>query len=328
MIDSAPTIGVLLPTRNSAALLPAHLESMRPWLDLAAEVVVVDSESKDGTMEMLRAKLAHPNVKFLAHPPGLYQSWNFGIQNIRAKYIYISTVGDSITRPGLEHLRAVAEAHESDVVISKPRYINEAGAALPDEHWPIDDILSRLTFAESTALTVGQQFIFALTNTWGAILGSSASDLYRTAALRPRPFPTEFGTAGDGGWGIQNMFDVKIAVTRGRFSLFRFHEKTYSLADYRVDSLTLKFFRLAQKLTRARQAADPRIAALLAELRWPELEPAMEISFAEQDRLVSYRLKKLPWYCHPGAWQARARRNRAERAIRAIKDEILARGSS
>src|ERR1700761_342377 len=102
-------VGVLIPTRNCMALLPEHVESMRGWLDLAEEIVVVDSDSRDGTKAFLKDKLSGRNVRFFEHPPGLYESWNFGLERMTARYVYISTVGDSITRAGLEHLAETAE---------------------------------------------------------------------------------------------------------------------------------------------------------------------------------------------------------------------------
>src|SRR5580704_1102433 len=102
-------ISVLVPTRNCAQLLPRHLESMAGWLDLVEEVVVVDSFSEDGTLEMIKSRLRHPRLRILSHPPGLYQSWNHGIRHLTAKYCYISTVGDTISREGLEHLTEGAE---------------------------------------------------------------------------------------------------------------------------------------------------------------------------------------------------------------------------
>ncbi|HEX3988237.1 MAG TPA: glycosyltransferase, partial [Verrucomicrobiae bacterium] len=80
-------ISVLIPTRNCGAFVPGHIESLRPWIDLAEQVIIVDSNSTDGTVELLRAGVSHPNIKFLTHPPGLYQSWNFGIQNTASKYV-------------------------------------------------------------------------------------------------------------------------------------------------------------------------------------------------------------------------------------------------
>ena len=64
------SLGVLIPTRNSAALLPNHLRALSAWLDLADEVVVVDSFSTDGTGNMLRDGLKHPKLRIITHPPG------------------------------------------------------------------------------------------------------------------------------------------------------------------------------------------------------------------------------------------------------------------
>ena len=316
-------ISVLIPTRNCGAFVPGHIESLRPWIDLAAEVIIVDSNSTDGTVELLRSGISHPNVKFLTHPPGLYQSWNFGIQNTAAKYVYISTVGDAITREGMKHLFRAAEEFECDVVISKPNFISTEGVPMPDDRWPIDVIIERLKIDRPRLLTTIEQFLFAVTNTWGAILGSSASNLYRAQCLKDRPFPLEYGTAGDGGWGIQNIFDVSIAVTPSRFSNFRHHEKAYSLSEYPMDSLTTKLFRLAQKVVAQQKSANPALPALLERIRWPELEKALEIVPIEQTKLEEFRDKPVPWFLNPAAWQVRSTRNRAEAEINAIIAAVL-----
>src|SRR5262249_54236197 len=82
-------IPVLVPTLNCADSLPAHIDSMREWAEQVEEIVVVDSFSDDNTMAVLKESLTYPHVRFLQHPRGLYQSWNFGIQHLRAKYAYI-----------------------------------------------------------------------------------------------------------------------------------------------------------------------------------------------------------------------------------------------
>jgi glycosyltransferase involved in cell wall biosynthesis len=318
-------ISVLIPTRNCASFLDSHFESLDHWIALAEEVVVVDSDSKDGTVEFIKARLRHPRAKFLTHPPGLYQSWNYGIQNATAEFIYISTVGDSITARGLEHLHEVAEKFESDVVISKPNFVDAAGQPVGDHHWPIDEILNGLRVQEPTLLSTVEQFLFAITNAWGAILGSSASNLYRTRCLQQRPFPLQFGTSGDGGWGIQNIFQVKIAVTPERISTFRHHEKSYSLAEYYVESLALKFFRLAQEVIAQQRPHNPDLQKVLDLVQWKELEEALDIAFVEQEKLERARKQKTPWMFQPAAWSVRTNRNRARRRIREITSQVLAR---
>src|SRR5258705_8684024 len=95
------SVGVVIPTRNSMPYLPTWLEKMGHWQDLVDEIVAVDSFSTDGTAEMLRNRLRHPRVRFISHPPGLYESWNCALQRLNTKYVYIATVADTITRQGL-----------------------------------------------------------------------------------------------------------------------------------------------------------------------------------------------------------------------------------
>jgi hypothetical protein len=317
-------ISILIPTRDCGALLPGHLQSLMGWIDLAEEVVVVDSDSKDNTVELIRRGLAHPRIAFLSHPPGLYQSWNFGIQNARAKYLYIASVGDSISREGIQHLFEVAETLQSDVVISKPKFIDEGGAALPDDEWPIDEMVGGLKITRPQLLTVREQFLFATVHTWGAILGSSASDLYRADCLKQRPFSSGYGTSGDGAWGIENMFDVKIGVTPERFSTFRQHPKAYALADYHVDSLALKLFRLAQDVVARQRPGNPALPEILESVQWTELEPALAMAGLAQDELEKLRRRKTPWFLQPAAWRARLARDQARRKINQITRQVLA----
>jgi hypothetical protein len=318
-------ISVIIPTRNCGALVPGHVESLRLWIDLAQEVIVVDSRSADGTVDLLRAGISHPRIRFLTHPPGLYESWNFGIQNAAAKYIYIATVGDSITRDGVEHIFQVAEQFQSDVVISKPEFINGHGIPMADDRWPVDIIIERLGIDRPRLLATTEQFLFAVSNTWGAILGSSASDLYRADCLKARPFPVEYGTAGDGGWGIQNIFDVKIAVTPRRFSTFRRHPKAYSMAEYPMYSMPARFFQLAQTVIAQKGTTNPALPPILQEIRWSELEKALEDIPVQQAKLEAFRRKVLPWFLNPAAWRVRCARTKAERKIDSIMNAVFSR---
>ena len=114
------------------AYLPRHVEGLRTWLDMAMEVVVVDSHSTDGTLDYLRANLRHPALRFTNHPPGLYASWNHGIAQIQSKYVSIATTGETITRDGVCKLVDAAESLECDVVISKPSFCDKSGRILSE----------------------------------------------------------------------------------------------------------------------------------------------------------------------------------------------------
>lgn len=319
------SIGVVLPTLNCATLLPRHLESMKPWLDLVSEIIVVDSHSDDGTVEIIRERLSHPRLRIFFHPRGLYQSWNFGLSQLRTKYAYISTVGDSITRSGLEHLYSVAERFQCDVVASEPFFITNEGKPLPKAKWPIADVLRTLRTSEPIFMDGMKLFVFVLLYASGgaAILGSSASNLYRTKLLQDRPFPTDFGATGDGAWSVSNVFGYRLGVTPEQFSTFRHHLKACSRKERTDDNIDWELFHLAEKALRRRLAED-------VELR-REIE---RIGYADYTSLVgklpewNHRLKKLRkgkklWVFNPSAWYARAVRDHFRRQVNERRRAIL-----
>ena len=319
------SIGVVVPTLNCVSLLPGHLESMQEWLDIVSEIVVVDSHSTDGTIELLRERLKHPALRILSHPRGLYQSWNFGLSQLRTEYAYISTVGDSITRAGLEHLRVVAERLRCDVVVSTPRLIANDGTLLSDE--PMDSARSTLQITRPMYIEGMKLFMFVMLNISGNILGSSASNLYRTHLLQHHPFPTDFGAVGDRAWSAINAFDCRLGVTPEIFSTFRDHPKSYSKEEYAVEDACRKLFLLANETLRQRLASDAVLRSEAKRIGCKDFAGLVGQLVEWQHRLETLRRRKIPWIFNSAGWQARSARNRFRRLVherkRAIVNSIL-----
>jgi glycosyltransferase involved in cell wall biosynthesis len=304
-------LSVLVPTRNSMPLLPKHVESMRPWLDVAEEVVAVDSHSEDGTREFLERELKHPNVRVLSHPPGLYQSWNFGIQQCRAKYIYVSTIGDAISREGIELLVSAAERLDAEIVVSPPRMVREGR---PEERrWPVHELVGDRQLREPVVFSPFETFTFAFVNLRKAILGSSASNVYRAELLQRLPFPTDFGTAGDLGWILQHAADIHLAVLPNTVSTFLFHPKVYSKRDYAVNDFAEKCLATAREtLARATAKSDWSSAQGIASLH--ELDVAWSEYLQAKRAFKMRRIGGALWMLWPANWRAyRARENKLHR---------------
>ena len=316
-------IGVLIPTRNSAPYVPQHVADLNKWIAEAREVVVVDSFSNDGTVDLLKRGLQHPNIRYFDHPPGLYQSWNFGIQQIQSEYCYVSTVGESITSDGIQHLTQVMDRFKCDAAVSKPDFITEQGAPMTSTRWPIDDMVDTLGIREPIALEGPELFLFTLVNYREAILGSSASNLYRTKRLQALPFPLDYGTAGDGGWGLANCLKIRLGITAQKFSTFRDHPKAYTRAEYAVDQLGKKMFERICQTYREHRAADPAFAAVAKQLQVDRIIELLEARMNFQHQLEGYRHGGKLWSLNPGAWAARSKRNAKTREVAALKSEGL-----
>jgi hypothetical protein len=318
-MSDARSIGVLIPTRNCASLIPAHLDSLRAWVDLAEEIVVVDSYSKDRTVDLLQAGLSHPQVTYLTYPPGLYQSWNYGLRHLNSEYCYISTVGDSITRAGLDHLRQTMEALSADVAVSKPAFITENGRPMKAPRWPIDDLIRTQGRGEPFGLEGAALFLFALVHYREALLGSSASNLYRTSCLQENPFPTGFGTVGDGAWGLANCCKIRLGVTQKVFSTFRDHAKAYARSEYAVDELSHKLLQRILDTWSAEKEKEPLAGAIRRGAPLSEILPLLREQLGFQEQLERSRQGAWPWIFSRSAWAARVQRNRLKRKIKALK---------
>jgi len=317
-------IGVVLPTLNVRVALPEHLAHMRSWLGLVEEVVVVDSFSTDGTFELLQAELHHPRLRVFQRPPGLYQAWNYGIERLTARFAYISTVGDPITAEGLQHLAATAEDLRSDVVISRPELLDAAGRPMTDKRWPIDNLLDWCAPRQPLRVEPWRAFAATMLNVPEGILGSSASNLYRTATIQRFPFQPEYGHEADTAWAIAHALDVSWALTPRVSSKFTFHSGAGLLSVEQLAALKDSLLNLAHQTLRrypGQASPAPVPEGLLPWLR--EFPTAVENLRECQRRYDQARHRLLPWSLNPAAWRARAQRNYWRARLLEIRTQIL-----
>lgn len=221
-------LSVILPTYNCANELPEHIDSMNLWLDLADEIIAVDSDSDDATSDIIRTEINHPGLLMIQHPRGLYQSWNHAISKSNGKWIYISTIGDTITREHLEHLLTLGDSFEADVVLSQPEFIFAHGINFKKPVWPIQRMIEAHDIQKPIVLNPLVVFAYAAMWIPDSISGSSASNLYLGSHLRERLFPTEYGRVGDTAWIIRYALETRICLTNQIGSVFRFHSDGYT----------------------------------------------------------------------------------------------------
>lgn len=274
-----PDLSVVIPTLNSRQLLEPVLPQMREWSREVGEIIVVDSHSTDGTVELLRGALDASNIQFHTHPPGLYASWNFGISQATRKYLHIATAGDAISLAALRYLISVADSSAADVVVAPPLFVDEAGNPVPDPDWPIFQILNSQPDQQEILLANQELACVALFhcrpplryNCW---LGSSASNLYRTQLLQAHPFPTNAGHFGDTLFALEQAWHIKAVFCRKRCGTFILHnhtdltspEKRKWLSDVFEGAWQESFSRLLKEMALPDQAAG-LINLLLADMK-------------------------------------------------------------
>jgi hypothetical protein len=263
-MPAKPTLSVVVPTFNCAPLMERHLASMALWADLADEIIVVDSRSTDGTIDMIRERLRHPNVRIIERDRGLYASWNEGIAATSGEWVYISTAGDTIEREHLCHLLDLGERAEADVVISPPRFVDEAGRSCRDLDWPPAEIVADSRRDNPFTLSAEAAFVLTFIHCPSAILGSSASNLYRGDHLRARPFPVDFNVAGDSVWILRHAAQARLCFTPHIGSTFSVHPKESEPCREKRAELVAKLLN-EKRGSIALPGVDEKLALALAE---------------------------------------------------------------
>lgn len=263
-MPAKPTLSVVVPTYNCAPLMERHLQAMALWANLADEIIVVDSRSTDGTLDLIRAGLHHPNLRIIERDRGLYESWNEGIAATTGEWVYISTAGDTIEREHLRHLLDLGERAEADVVISPPRFVDEAGRSCRDLDWPPAEIVADSRRDHPFTLSAEAAFVLTFIHCPSAILGSSASNLYRGDHLRARPFPVDFNVAGDSVWILRHAAQARLCFTPHIGSTFSVHPKESEPCREKRAELVAKLLN-EKRGSIALPGVDERLALALAE---------------------------------------------------------------
>ena len=315
------TLGLVIPTLNSRRYLQRHVEGLMPWLDRVREIVVVDSHSTDGSVEFLRQHLPHPNLRIIQHPPGLYASWNHGISQLQTDYFIMSTTGDTISREGVESLLRCAVDGQCDIVLSKPVF-RDLQDRVREIRWPIDDIIDGLAPNGRRFLTGLEAMVYAVGRPESALLGSSASNLYRTTFFKQRPFPADWGGGGDGAWVWHHVAEARWGALAGSCSTFLIHPPQSHKKDLQPSAkhkLDEVIERSVERWVRD-GALKPEELALI---EWPKLLKAFRRYLDSKKRFDASRRRKEIWFLRPSAWMQRMARKRTRIKLLESRDDAL-----
>lgn len=217
------SLSVIFPTYECRKLIECSITSIQSWLDLADEVIIVDSHSSDSSGDFLAQSISHSNLKILKTPRGLYESWNAGIAHSTGKYIYISTAGDTIERSHLLHLLAEIEKKSADIIISVPQSLNPTNSRNWSHGWRTPSLIKSINEENILLLSKAEAFTYTFIDCPGSLMGSMASNLFRGQYLRERPFPIEYKRVGDTAWMMRYCGDCRIAISPRIGSTFLHH---------------------------------------------------------------------------------------------------------
>jgi hypothetical protein len=264
-------VSVIIPSLSSIDEAKDHLSRSSEILKTVQQIVVVDS-SPAGVIEVFRDAMVGLPAEIYARPKGLYSAWNFAIEKCEAPYIYISTIGDCLHPGGLEYLVDIAKQTQAQVVISPPRMITEGNGVDESIRWPVHDVVAALEEDGEPTVVEGPLAVMLFSSFLpSSVLGSSASNLYRSDILKANPFPESSGPQGDVVWAFKMCPHLRFAFTKNICADFKIAQ-THKKLDGQAEASTRIFQELEsildKRFSHSKNSPQMSIARGWANFNW------------------------------------------------------------
>ena len=120
--DISRDITVLVPAYQCASQLADHSKTLQRYRKLGCSVLWVVSPSPDGSEKLAQTICQETGDAFLLSPPGLYESWNFGITRVSTEFLAVSTIGDFYLNDNLLAMAKLLKELSADVCFTPPSF--------------------------------------------------------------------------------------------------------------------------------------------------------------------------------------------------------------
>lgn len=131
-MDKAIRISIIVATYNSEKTLRRCIDSILPQLEPDGELLIIDGNSKDTTMEIVRSYGAKIVYSVSEPDRGVYDAWNKGIKKARGRWIAFVGSDDLMLPDAFSHYRSFFALHgeDFDLVCGKLYFVNAEGKIL------------------------------------------------------------------------------------------------------------------------------------------------------------------------------------------------------
>lgn len=202
-MHNSPLLSVLVPTRQSRRFLDARIESILAQGISDIEVVNVDTDSTDGTVEAL-SRAFGGRLRTLAQPPGLYPAWNRAIHEARGQFLHFATSDDYEEPTFYRHCLDVLRRHpEADAVSTQWTAVDAAGEQVLLRGWSTPPYRSYIGYNPGRVHRINPRTALFYTLFFGYPAGVCNGTLFRRSAFdKAGVFPEGYGPCGDWGWWL------------------------------------------------------------------------------------------------------------------------------
>ncbi len=246
----SPLFSVITVTFNAASTLEATLLSVERQSYEGVEHIIVDGQSTDGTMALVKdyaqrsARAGSHSVRWLSErDDGLYYAMNKGLTLAQGKYLVFLNAGDRLHSPTtLEGIARLQEGRDYSVLYGETDIVDPAGSFLRHRRLKAPSALTSRSFRQG--MLVCHQSFYAL-----------------TSIARSVPYDTRIRFSADYDWA------VRILTEGERRGLPTLNTKLI-LTDYLSEGLTTRNHRQSLLERFSLMSKHYGAATALAEHLW------------------------------------------------------------
>jgi glycosyltransferase involved in cell wall biosynthesis len=247
MAGNTPKVSVLLPSLNARKFVEPRVDSLLRQTFTDWEVIVLDSQSTDGSWEFFKS-VAQTDPRFRLHQiprEGLYAALNRGLELMTGEFLYIAPCDDTMAPEFLaQMIEALAVCPDAGIAVCDCLFINQNGDELGAQ-----DMAGRLSKRQIKNLLRSGQVRTAqpsipprninyrppphdclLHFTGRSVYFSLTQLLVRTVSARAAGhFEPDVGSAADFGWLVRLTSLTGSVHLPKKLATWRFHGDQLSL---------------------------------------------------------------------------------------------------
>lgn len=127
-----PKISIIVATYNSGKTLRRCLDSIIPQLGEDGELLIIDGNSKDDTMDIVRSYGDRIAYSVSEPDKGVYDAWNKGVKAAKGQFVAFIGSDDMMLPDTFTHYRNFLNKNgdDYDIICGKLFFVNEKGEIL------------------------------------------------------------------------------------------------------------------------------------------------------------------------------------------------------
>lgn len=146
--DTAPLITVITVTYNASKVIGKTIHSLATQDFKDFEWLVIDGNSKDDTLDKVKASRI-PGLNFISEPDGgLYDAMNKGLKLAKGNYVLFLNAGDAFHSQEILKLYAEQALQARDIIYADTDIVDSQGNLLGKRHLSAPETLTKKSFAD------------------------------------------------------------------------------------------------------------------------------------------------------------------------------------